>query len=93
MTNPGQSGALAAVFVFNFGSGPARWWRGGRAESIRAGGTSGVPFPGNPFYSNLLPCWRVNDTVQIDLGPFAGEAAYSPTLYLPERRRWDGWRR
>lgn len=85
---------------FDFGSGPVRrfvgepayWWRGGRAESIWAGGTSGVPFPGNPFYSNLLPRWLVNDTVEIDLGPFAGGPAYSRTLYLPERRRW-WWRR
>ncbi len=84
---------------FDFGSGPvrrfvgepARWWRGGRAESIWAGGTSGVPFPGNPFYSNLLPRWLVNETVEIDLGPFAGEPAYSRTLYLPERRRWGWW--
>lgn len=80
---------------FDFGSGPvrrfagepARWWSGGRAESIWAGGTSGVPFPGNPFYANLLPRWLVNDTVEIDLGPFAGKPAWSRTLYLPERRR------
>jgi len=84
---------------FDFGSGPvrrfvgepARWWRGGRAESIWAGGTSGVPFPGNPFYSNLLPRWLVNDTVDIGLGPFAGEPAYSRTLFLPERKRRGWW--
>ncbi len=80
---------------FDFGGGPvrrfvgepARWWGGGRAESIWAGGTSGVPFPGNPFYSNLLPRWLVNDTVEIELAPGAARPGFSMTVYVPDRRR------
>lgn len=59
---------------FNFGSGPVRRFVAEpevsgeqRAESIWAGGASGVPFPGNEFYSNLLESWIVNKTIPIRL--------------------------
>ena len=59
---------------FMFGSGPVRRFvsepqaafRSG-AESIWAGGVSGVPIPGNPFYANLLNYWLVNETLPLVL--------------------------
>jgi penicillin amidase len=59
---------------FMFGSGPVRRFvsepqgafRNG-AESIWAGGVSGVPFPGNPYYANLLNYWLVNETLPLVL--------------------------
>jgi penicillin amidase len=59
---------------FMFGSGPVRRFtsepRGafnGSAESIWAGGVSGVPYPGNPYYGNLLNYWLVNETLPLVL--------------------------
>ncbi|WP_405229958.1 penicillin acylase family protein [Lentisalinibacter sediminis] len=59
---------------FMFGSGPVRRFTSepqgafrSNAESVWAGGTSGVPFPGNPFYSNLLDYWLVNETLPLVL--------------------------
>jgi hypothetical protein len=62
------------VNEFMFGGGPVRRFvsepqgafRSG-AESIWAGGVSGVPFPGNPFYANLLDYWLVNETLPLKL--------------------------
>ena len=59
---------------FMFGGGPVRRYvsepqaafKSG-AESIWAGGVSGVPFPGNPFYANLLNYWLVNETLPLVL--------------------------
>jgi penicillin amidase len=59
---------------FMFGGGPVRRFvsepqgafRNG-AESVWAGGVSGVPFPGNPYYANLLNYWLVNETLPLVL--------------------------
>jgi penicillin amidase len=59
---------------FIFSTGPVRRYVGephssfgSLAESIWAGGTSGVPFPDNPFYANLLPYWLTNNTLPLVL--------------------------
>jgi hypothetical protein len=52
--------------VRRFVSEPQGAFRNG-AESIWAGGVSGVPFPGNPFYANLLNYWLVNETLPLVL--------------------------
>jgi penicillin amidase len=59
---------------FQFGSGPNRRtvteYASRRDPSIRSiwpGGTSGVPFPGNPLYFNFLKDWLVNDTIELTL--------------------------
>ncbi len=69
-----HSARADSVNEFMFGSGPVRRFtsepqgafRSG-AESIWAGGVSGVPFPGNPYYDNLLSWWLVNDTLPLVL--------------------------
>lgn len=60
--------------AFTFGGGPVRRFVseprsafGSRAESIWAGGTSGVP--GSPFYFNLLKRWLVNEAIPLTLKP------------------------
>jgi penicillin amidase len=76
---------------FRFGSGPVRRYAGeaelsidSRAESIWAGGPSGVPTPGNPFYDSLLPRWLTNHTVRTSLRMSdALQNAYSVTEYVP----------
>jgi hypothetical protein len=57
-----------------FGSGPVRRYTSepqgafnSGAESIWAGGVSGVPLPGNPYYDNLLSWWLVNETLPLVL--------------------------
>jgi penicillin amidase len=58
--------------AFMFGSGPVRRFvsepqaafRSG-AESIWAGGVSGVPSPGNPYDGNLLDHWLVNEALPL----------------------------
>ncbi|MEJ2514618.1 MAG: penicillin acylase family protein [Gammaproteobacteria bacterium] len=57
---------------FRFGSGPVRRYVGepasaynSRAESVWAGGTSGVP--GSPYYFNLLPYWLSNQALPVVL--------------------------
>jgi penicillin amidase len=69
-----HSARADSVNDFQFGSGPVRRFTGEPqggfrtgAESIWAGGVSGVPFPGNPFYSNLLNYWLVNETLPLVL--------------------------
>ncbi|MDX1499712.1 MAG: penicillin acylase family protein [Woeseiaceae bacterium] len=59
---------------FRFGGGPVRRYTSepqgafsSNARSIWAGGTSGVPVPGNPTYANLLPIWLVNETLPLVL--------------------------
>ncbi len=59
---------------FGFGSGPVRRFAGepssafgSRAESIWAGGVSGVP--GSPYYFNLLPYWLSNNALPTVLKP------------------------
>ncbi len=59
---------------FGFGGGPVRRFVGEptsafntRAESVWAGGTSGVP--GSPYYFNLLPYWLSNQALPIALKP------------------------
>ncbi|MEL6447293.1 MAG: penicillin acylase family protein [Pseudomonadota bacterium] len=69
-----HSARADSVNEFMFGSGPVRRFvsepeaefRSG-AESIWAGGVSGVAFPGNPYYSNLLDYWLVNETLPLKL--------------------------
>ena len=69
-----HSARADSVNEFMFGGGPVRRFvsepqgafRSG-AESIWAGGVSGVPFPGNPFYANLLDYWLVNETLPLKL--------------------------
>ena len=75
---------------FDFGGGPVRRYaaelapgKGGRSESIWAGGTSGVPFPGNPFYSNLLPRWLVNDAIPVRLSPGAARPGGYTIKFVP----------
>jgi penicillin amidase len=76
---------------FGFGSGPSRRFviesvngADSVAESIWPGGTSGVPVPGNPFYSNLLPTWLVNDTVPTSLRfSEASQNAYDFIRFVP----------
>ena len=69
-----HSARADSVNEFQFGSGPVRRYTGEPqggfrtgAESIWAGGVSGVPFPGNPYYSNLLNYWLVNETLPLVL--------------------------
>jgi penicillin amidase len=69
-----HSARADSVNEFMFGGGPVRRFTGEPqggfrtgAESIWAGGVSGVPFPGNPFYSNLLNYWLVNETLPLVL--------------------------
>ena len=69
-----HSARADSVNEFQFGNGPVRRYvgepQGGfrtGAESIWAGGVSGVPSPGNPFYSNLLNYWLVNETLPLVL--------------------------
>ncbi|MGB7452372.1 MAG: penicillin acylase family protein, partial [Lysobacterales bacterium] len=69
-----HSARADSVNEFQFGSGPVRRFTGEPqggfrtgAESIWAGGVSGVPFPGNPYYSNLLNYWLVNETLPLVL--------------------------
>jgi penicillin G amidase len=73
-----------------FSSGPVRRFVGEvgpgrtRAESIWAGGTSGVL--GNPNYTLFLPKWLANETVPLALG--MGEVrsgAQSVIMLRPER--------
>ena len=75
---------------FMFSSGPVRRFVGEvgpgrtRAESIWAGGTSGVL--GNPNYTLFLPKWLANETVPLALG--MGEVrsgAQSVIMLRPER--------
>jgi penicillin G amidase len=69
-----HSARADGVNEFMFGGGPVRRFvsepqaafRSG-AESIWAGGVSGVPFPGNPFYANLLRFWLVNEALPLTL--------------------------
>jgi len=76
---------------FQFGSGPVRRYAGepelsidSRAESIWAGGVSGVPVPGNVFYDNLLPRWLTNHTIRTSLRMSdALQGAVSVTEYAP----------
>ncbi|MDH3587807.1 MAG: penicillin acylase family protein [Gammaproteobacteria bacterium] len=79
---------------FMFGGGPVRRFSGeprsmsaflhsrSDADSIWAGGTSGVPGADNPYYGNLLPYWLVNETLPATLQPKGG----SGTLFLPSTR-------
>jgi penicillin amidase len=77
--------------AFMFGSGPVRRFVGepaaafgSRAESIWAGGTSGVPFPGNPHYFNLLPRWLANRAVSLSLKPAdASRAGAQVVIFEP----------
>jgi len=75
---------------FDFGSGPVRRYaaepapgRSGRSESIWAGGTSSVPFPGNPYYSNLLPRWLTNATIVVELSPGASRPGAYTIRFVP----------
>jgi penicillin amidase len=59
---------------FMFGDGPVRRFTSepqgafrSDARSIWAGGVSGVPYPGNPYYGNLLNYWLVNETLPLVL--------------------------
>jgi len=69
-----HSARADSVNDFMFGGGPVRRYvaepqgafRSG-AQSIWAGGVSGVPFPGNPYYANLLPYWLVNEALPLVL--------------------------
>ncbi|MEE4160863.1 MAG: penicillin acylase family protein [Woeseiaceae bacterium] len=69
-----HSARADSVNEFMFGGGPVRRFvsepqaafRSG-AESIWAGGVSGVPFPGNPLYANLLRFWLVNEALPLTL--------------------------
>lgn len=69
-----HSARADSVNDFMFGSGPVRRFTSepqgafnSGAESIWAGGVSGVPFPGNPYYDNLLSWWLVNETLPLVL--------------------------
>ncbi|NNF60881.1 MAG: penicillin acylase family protein [Gammaproteobacteria bacterium] len=69
-----HSARADSVNDFMFGGGPVRRYSAepnsafsSGAASIWAGGVSGVPFPGNPFYANLLSYWLVNETVPLVL--------------------------
>ncbi len=70
-----HSARADSVNEFMFGSGPVRRFaseprrprRDSGAESIWAGGVSGVPFPGNPYYANLLRFWLVNEALPLTL--------------------------
>ncbi len=69
-----HSARADSVDEFMFGGGPVRRFTGEPqggfrtgAESVWAGGVSGVPFPGNPYYSNLLNYWLVNETLPLVL--------------------------
>jgi penicillin amidase len=75
---------------FDFGGGPVRRYaaepapgKSGRSESIWAGGTSGVPFPGNPFYSNLLPRWLTNDAIVVQLSPGSSRPGAYTIRFVP----------
>jgi penicillin amidase len=80
----------ATLNGFMFNAGPVRRFVGEvgpgvtRAESIWAGGTSGVL--GNPNYTLFLPKWLANETVPLALG--MGEVmrgAQSVIMLRPER--------
>jgi penicillin amidase len=69
-----HSARADSVNDFMFGSGPVRRYTSepqgafnSGAESIWAGGVSGVPLPGNPYYDNLLSWWLVNETLPLVL--------------------------
>ncbi len=69
-----HSARADSVNEFMFGGGPVRRYVAeprapfmSGAESIWAGGTSGVPFAGNPYYANLLPYWLVNEALPLVL--------------------------
>ena len=69
-----HSARADGVNEFRFGSGPVRRFASepqgafnSGAESVWAGGVSGVPFPGNPYYANLLNYWLVNETLPLVL--------------------------
>jgi penicillin amidase len=69
-----HSARADGVNDFRFGGGPVRRFVSepqgafnSGAESIWAGGVSGVPFPGNPYYANLLNYWLVNETLPLVL--------------------------
>lgn len=67
-----HSARAASLNAFMFSAGPVRRFVGAvgpgrtRAESIWAGGTSGVL--GDPNYTLFLPKWLANDTVPLALG-------------------------
>lgn len=88
-----HSARASSVNGFMFGSGPVRRYAAephaafrSSAESIWAGGVSGVPFPGNPWYANLLPTWLVNEALPLQLRARAVTDATS-TVYVPARWR------
>ena len=75
-----QTGSpLGADWLPEFSTASPVWWRASiestssdpsdrsNAEPIWAGGDSGVPFPGNPYYDNLLSWWLVNETLPLVL--------------------------
>ena len=75
---------------FDYGGGPVRRFaaelaRGTstRAESVWPGGTSGLPVPGNPYYSNLLPRWLTNRTIVLELTPAGSRPGASTTVFVP----------
>jgi penicillin amidase len=85
-----HSARAATLNGFMFSAGPVRRFVGEvgpgltRAESIWAGGTSGVL--GNPNYTLFLPEWLANETVPLALG--MGElrsGARGVIMLLPER--------